>query len=149
MAKTNDAMVARIDNDISKTHNADGYGTVDMWLIFQYLALDIIGETAFGETFNMLEKNDHPVPRTITQNMKTGSYVSILSSIMFDPSLTLYHLYQLMSHPILGVLRSMYSFGSTSIVSANLELKKVITHHCCLGIQSISLTSMIIVTCSS
>ncbi|CDH57423.1 p450 monooxygenase [Lichtheimia corymbifera JMRC:FSU:9682] len=104
MAKTNDAMVTRIDNDIAKTHNADGYGTVDMWLIFQYLALDIIGETAFGETFNMLEKSDHPVPRAITKNMQTGSY--------------------LMSHPILGVLRSMYSVGSTSVVSANLELKK-------------------------
>lgn len=77
MAKTNDAMVTRIDNDIAKTHNADGYGTVDMWLIFQYLALDIIGETAFGETFNMLEKSDHPVPRAITKNMQTGSYVSI------------------------------------------------------------------------
>ena len=76
-------MVTRIDNDIAETHNVDGYGTVDMWRIFQYLALDIIGETAFGETFNMLEKSDHPVPRTITKNMETGSYVSTLIEIPY------------------------------------------------------------------
>lgn len=40
------------------------------------LAQDIIGETAFGRTFNMLEGNDHLVPRNITKTMETGTYVS-------------------------------------------------------------------------
>lgn len=77
MHSVTQSFLKRIDQEIAKTRDADGYGVVDMWVLFQCLALDIIGETAFGQTFNMIENNDHFVPRTITSGMKVAQYVSI------------------------------------------------------------------------
>ncbi|ORZ00125.1 cytochrome P450 [Syncephalastrum racemosum] len=74
MDNTTDAFLKRINEDIAKTADTDGYGTVDMWVLFQCLALDIIGETAFGQSFDMLENNDHFVPKTITGSMKAAHY---------------------------------------------------------------------------
>lgn len=47
------------------------------------LVQDIIGETAFGRTFNMLEGNDHLVPRNITKTMETGTYVRDTTTMCF------------------------------------------------------------------
>ena len=80
MLGTTQAFVDRIDQDIEQTKNENGYGEVDIWTLLQYLALDIIGETAFGKTFHMLEGNDHIVPRTIGLSMKLSSYVMYLLS---------------------------------------------------------------------
>ncbi|KAI8144332.1 cytochrome P450 [Fennellomyces sp. T-0311] len=105
MQTTTESFVKRIDNDISETKRADGYGQVDVWILLQYLALDIIGETAFGQTFHMLEDNDHIVPKTITRNMETAAY--------------------LVTHPITGTLKTLFSIGD--IVQVNAELKKFMT----------------------
>lgn len=77
MHQTTEAFVNKIDKDIKATQAADGYGTVNLWVLFQCLALDIIGETAFGRSFDMLENNEHFVPRTIGNNMKINHYVSM------------------------------------------------------------------------
>ncbi|KAL1933626.1 hypothetical protein VTP01DRAFT_7716 [Rhizomucor pusillus] len=75
MHQTTKAFVNKIDKDIKATQAADGYGTVNLWVLFQCLALDIIGETAFGRSFDMLENNEHFVPRTIGNNMKINHYL--------------------------------------------------------------------------
>ncbi|KAI9497880.1 cytochrome P450 [Zychaea mexicana] len=104
MLKTTQAFFDRIDRDIAKTSNEQGYGQVDIWILVHYLALDIIGEAAFGKTFNMLEGNDHLVPRTITKNMKMLHY--------------------LVTHPISGPLKLMLPASSRGILKANSELKE-------------------------
>lgn len=75
MDKTLRSFVHKIDKDIQETRDADGYGTVALWILFQCLALDIIGETAFGQTFNMIEHNNHPVPISIGKGLKLASHV--------------------------------------------------------------------------
>ncbi|KAL1935726.1 hypothetical protein VTP01DRAFT_4866 [Rhizomucor pusillus] len=47
----------------------------DLWSLFQCQAFDIIGETSFGETFNMLERNNHPVPIGIGKTLKVVQLV--------------------------------------------------------------------------
>ncbi|KAI9255174.1 cytochrome P450 [Phascolomyces articulosus] len=102
MLGTTENFIQRIDRDIEKTKRDDGYGKVDIWILLQYLALDIIGETAFGQTFHMLEDNDHIVPSTISRNMETANY--------------------LVTHPISGVIKTLFSFSD--IVKTNLKLKQ-------------------------
>lgn len=76
MADILESFINRIDNDIENTFNPrTGYGTVDVWILLQYLALDIIAETAFGGTFHLLDGNDHLVPQVVNQNMKLASHV--------------------------------------------------------------------------
>lgn len=75
MHQTTEAMLRRIDQDIAATADKDGYGTVDLWILLQCLAIDIIGATAFGQTFHMLENSDHFVPATVGNVMKAGAYV--------------------------------------------------------------------------
>ncbi|KAI8144337.1 cytochrome P450 [Fennellomyces sp. T-0311] len=101
MLSTAEAFIRRIDSDIEKTKDENGYGVVDIWILLQYLALDIIGETAFGKTFHMLEGNDHLVPRTISKNMRASSY--------------------LVTHPILGAL--LMALPISGILKANNDLK--------------------------
>ncbi|KAG2227376.1 hypothetical protein INT45_004332, partial [Circinella minor] len=102
MLDTTQAFIDRIDQDIEQTKNENGYGQVDIWTLLQYLALDIIGETAFGKTFHMLEGNDHIVPRTINLSMRLSSY--------------------LVTHPILGPL-SMLLLPNGGVLKANNDLQ--------------------------
>ncbi|CEP11856.1 hypothetical protein [Parasitella parasitica] len=67
----------KIDLDIAKDHDQLNYGTVDIWSLVQRLALDVIGETAFGQTFHMVENNNHFVPSAIGQEMKSSA-ISVL-----------------------------------------------------------------------
>ncbi|KAI9323898.1 cytochrome P450 [Dichotomocladium elegans] len=69
MAMMTKALLQRIDRDIADSRNSDGYGVVDIWRLLQYLAIDIIGETAFGRTFHMLEGEDHFIPRFIKKTL--------------------------------------------------------------------------------
>ncbi|KAI9490543.1 cytochrome P450 [Zychaea mexicana] len=85
MLSANEAFVQRIDKDIKRTNNltTGGYGEVDIWKLLNYLILDIIGETAFGQTFELLEKdNDHIVPRTVSRTIETISY--FMEKIIMD-----------------------------------------------------------------
>ncbi|KAI9499051.1 cytochrome P450 [Zychaea mexicana] len=102
MLKTTESFIGRIDKDIANTNRGDGFGQVDVWILLQYLALDIIGETAFGQTFHMLDGNDHIVPATITRNMETANY--------------------LVTHPLSGAIKTLFSFSD--IMQQNDKLKQ-------------------------
>ncbi|KAI9205317.1 cytochrome P450 [Polychytrium aggregatum] len=43
------------------------YVTIDLWRFLGCFALDVIGETAFGLSFNMIEKQAHPLPSAIVR----------------------------------------------------------------------------------
>ncbi|ORY90987.1 cytochrome P450 [Syncephalastrum racemosum] len=93
MVSTTEALLQRIDSDIKATKQADGYGTTDIWVLLQCLALDVIGETAFGSTFHMLENSQHFVPLTISKLMKYSSF--------------------LVTHPFIGALRTAFSVSQS------------------------------------
>ncbi|KAI8379333.1 cytochrome P450 [Radiomyces spectabilis] len=93
MDSATEALVRKIDSDIKQNSS----GEVDIWILLQCLALDIIGETAFGQTFNMIENNSHFVPVTITERMRFASMmvnypwigtIARLLSMDKDPKLT-------------------------------------------------------------
>ncbi|ORZ02865.1 cytochrome P450 [Syncephalastrum racemosum] len=72
MTSMTENLIRRIDRDISACQgSSDGFGTVDIWHLLQCLAIDIVGDTCFGSSFQMLEKNDHFVPRTISLFMES------------------------------------------------------------------------------
>ncbi|KAL9547326.1 hypothetical protein MBANPS3_006220 [Mucor bainieri] len=73
-------MIDQVQKDIQSTADEDGYGTVDLWRIMSSTALDIIGETAFGETFHMLEDGTHFLPKLVKLWMKIAAYVSAYPS---------------------------------------------------------------------
>ncbi|KAI8340558.1 cytochrome P450 [Chlamydoabsidia padenii] len=71
MDSCTEAFINRIDRDIANTKvGQDGYGTVDIWALLGYVALDIIGSTAFGESFHMVDTSDHFIPVAITKGMR-------------------------------------------------------------------------------
>ncbi|KAL9539184.1 hypothetical protein PS6_011313 [Mucor atramentarius] len=74
------SMIDQVQKDIQSTIDEEGYGTVDLWRIMSSTALDIIGETAFGETFHMLEDGTHPLPKLVMLRMKLAAYVSAYPS---------------------------------------------------------------------
>ncbi|KAJ8658815.1 hypothetical protein O0I10_005542 [Lichtheimia ornata] len=103
MADILESFIKRIDNDIENTFDPHtGYGTVDIWILLQYLALDIIAETAFGGTFHLLDGSDHLVPQVVSQNMKLASHVA--------------------SHPFLGRLSLLLS--ARRLIAANVQLQE-------------------------
>lgn len=75
MAGVSRSMVDQVQKAIQSSIDEEGYGTVDMWRIITCAALDVIGETAFGETFRMLEDGSHPVPKLVMLRMKISAYV--------------------------------------------------------------------------
>ena len=75
MKSVSRTLVVQIDKEIEETKDGSGYGTINVWNLMQCLALDVIGETAFGQTFQMVENGSHPVPAIISKRMKVGAYV--------------------------------------------------------------------------
>lgn len=73
MTQCTGSLVNRIDHDIEVTKDREGYGTVDVWSLCQRLALDVIGETAFGKSFDMVQNNDHPIPDAIAAGMRNST----------------------------------------------------------------------------
>lgn len=72
MRKVAENLVSKIDKDIDKSDNSE-YTVIDIWTLLQCFALDIIGETAFGTSFNMIEDNNHFVPAAINEEMRAGA----------------------------------------------------------------------------
>ncbi|KAL9542581.1 hypothetical protein MBANPS3_008546 [Mucor bainieri] len=81
MAKVAESLVHKIDSEIALHGDKDNYASVDIWGLAQRLALDVIGETAFGQSFNMVENNDHFVPGAITDEMRATA-VSVLYPLL-------------------------------------------------------------------
>lgn len=70
--------VQQIDKEIDLTKDNDGYGTVDLWNLLQRLAIDVIGETAFGQSFHTVENKNHFIPDAVGEVMRTISIQAIL-----------------------------------------------------------------------
>jgi len=43
---------------------------INIYQWIQATAIDVIGETAFGGSFNVLEKGDHPLPKKIFEELR-------------------------------------------------------------------------------
>ncbi|KAG2203174.1 hypothetical protein INT46_008932 [Mucor plumbeus] len=75
MTTVTETLVHKIDSEIAQGHDESNYGTIDIWSLVQRLALDVIGETAFGQTFNMIENNDSFVPEAISLEMRNSAII--------------------------------------------------------------------------
>jgi len=68
------ALVDKINTVSSHTSNSElnknGLPIVNLYQLVQSTSLDIIGETAFGGSFNLVEKGDHPLPGKVFQELK-------------------------------------------------------------------------------
>lgn len=81
MKSVSTTLVQQIDKEIELTKDKNGYGTINIWNLMQCLALDVIGETAFGQTFHMVENGTHKIPAIISFRMKVGAYVMAYPTI--------------------------------------------------------------------
>ncbi|ORZ05408.1 cytochrome P450 [Absidia repens] len=72
-----ETLMDKIDDKVvaSSPEQGQQVAEVDIWKLFQHTALDIIGTTAFGQTFNMIKTESHPVPDTISEEMRWSSWV--------------------------------------------------------------------------
>ncbi|ORX46274.1 cytochrome P450 [Hesseltinella vesiculosa] len=68
------AMIHKVDTQLQANNNQPT--AIDTWKMWQSLALDIIGTTAFGQSFNMIENESHPVPDTISWEMRHSSWAA-------------------------------------------------------------------------
>ncbi|KAI8882441.1 cytochrome P450 [Backusella circina FSU 941] len=73
------SLMDQIIFDLEKTKDAEGYGTVDLWSLSQRFSLDVIGETGFGQTFDMLKNNNHVIPNSIKKELKMKFLKDIIS----------------------------------------------------------------------
>ncbi|KAI8062339.1 cytochrome P450 [Gilbertella persicaria] len=73
MTSVTESLINKVDKEIMEEHDQEGYGAVDIWSLMQRLALDVIGETAFGQTFNMIEDPTHFVPKAIGEELKANA----------------------------------------------------------------------------
>ncbi|KAL0093833.1 cytochrome P450 [Phycomyces blakesleeanus] len=74
MRSCTEIMAQKINSDIERTKGDGEYGTVDVWYLFQCLALDVIGESGFGSNFNTVGDEDHPIPQCLKKNMNGAAY---------------------------------------------------------------------------
>jgi cytochrome P450 len=57
-------------SDLPLQFNENGLPIVNIHQLVQATSLDIIGETAFGGSFNLVESGDHPLPGKVFQELK-------------------------------------------------------------------------------
>ncbi|RIB22882.1 cytochrome P450, partial [Gigaspora rosea] len=57
-------------NSTSNQFNENNLQLINLYQLVQFCVLDIIGETAFGGSFNMVEKGSHPLPIKIIEELK-------------------------------------------------------------------------------
>jgi hypothetical protein len=81
MTSMTEIFIEKINKEIEKTKDTDlGYGVVDIWSLYRCLALDVIGETAFGQSFDMIENNSHFIPPAITEEIKAAAINTMIPS---------------------------------------------------------------------
>ncbi|RIB14966.1 cytochrome P450 [Gigaspora rosea] len=61
---------SRSINSTSNQFNDGCTSSINLYQLIQFCTLDIIGETAFGSSFNMVENECHPLPTKIFEEMK-------------------------------------------------------------------------------
>ncbi|OZJ07011.1 hypothetical protein BZG36_00203 [Bifiguratus adelaidae] len=65
-----------------------GVAVVDMWQLITYLALDTIGETAFGFSFNMVESGKkHPLSDAIEKCLRNCTIANIIRILQYVPGI--------------------------------------------------------------
>ncbi|CAG8768336.1 2340_t:CDS:10, partial [Dentiscutata erythropus] len=67
-------LIAKVDGEISK------YGSkaaINLYLLIQYNALDIIGETAFGGSFKLVTNGNHPMPSKVFSELRRRALRSL------------------------------------------------------------------------
>ncbi|KAL1924864.1 uncharacterized protein VTP21DRAFT_4518 [Calcarisporiella thermophila] len=62
-------------------NHPDEDAVVDMWGLLQRLALDVIGETSFGESFYTIENGSHPLPQSVRTVMKKTAICALVPGI--------------------------------------------------------------------
>lgn len=77
-------LINKIDRTIDADNGDDNVGQVDIWTLFKSFSLDVLGETAFGTSFDMINDNAHFIPKAINDEMRNGAisaYYPLLSKI--------------------------------------------------------------------
>src|SRR6185436_3927736 len=59
-----------IIHDAVINNNSEKPTTINLYQCVQAVAFDIIGETAFGESFKLLENGEHPLPIKVFQELR-------------------------------------------------------------------------------
>lgn len=70
--------INQINKDIDVTKGDDEYGIVDIWNLLHRLTLDVIGETAFGSSFDLVENNSRIIPHAISKYLHYGAVRALL-----------------------------------------------------------------------
>ncbi|CAG8474783.1 15421_t:CDS:2 [Dentiscutata heterogama] len=68
MRSCTDVLLQKISSLSNNSNNVDN--TLNIYELIQACTLDIIGETAFGGSFNIVEKGNHPLPEKVFQELK-------------------------------------------------------------------------------
>ncbi|KAH8555621.1 cytochrome P450 [Umbelopsis sp. PMI_123] len=69
-----DDMVEKVEGDVSLAEaSGNSRAVVDLWHLTQAVALDAMGECAFGETFGMIKNGSHPLPKLVTEGVRRGA----------------------------------------------------------------------------
>lgn len=72
-----DDMVEKVEGDVTAAEaSGNSQAVIDLWHLTQAVALDAMGECAFGETFGMIKNGSHPLPKLLTEGVRRGSIVS-------------------------------------------------------------------------
>lgn len=72
----------------TQCHTApDGAAKVDMLHLIQSLAVDIIGITTFGQSFNVVDNGSHPLPDRLKQALKLSGILQFMPWIRHIPFL--------------------------------------------------------------
>ncbi|KAI8338009.1 cytochrome P450 [Chlamydoabsidia padenii] len=105
LADVMDTLMNKIENAAAR----ENYN-LDIWKLFEHSALDMIGTTAFGQSFNMLETESHPVPDSIAYEMRWASWVNIVISqmvIQYDTNFFFLPPIKVIAHPYIVKLITM------------------------------------------
>ncbi|ORX46275.1 cytochrome P450 [Hesseltinella vesiculosa] len=72
-----DTLLVLMDKLVAQIHaNEDKPTRIDTWMMWKLMALDIIGATAFGRSFNMIENGTHIVPDIMAAQTKDIAWVA-------------------------------------------------------------------------
>lgn len=81
MHNTLENLVNKIDDTIKASPNGKE-APFDIWKGLQCYSLDIVGDTMFGQTFDMIKNESHPVPDCIAGEMRFAAKVIIIILIV-------------------------------------------------------------------
>ncbi|CAG8763292.1 3558_t:CDS:2, partial [Dentiscutata erythropus] len=79
MRSCTDVLLQKISSLSNNSNNSNNVNnTLNIYELVQACTLDIIGETAFGGSFNIVEKGNHPLPEKVFQELKRRFILKII-----------------------------------------------------------------------